>query len=138
MIKDARELFEWTSNQKSHAIRLWDALDSSDRAGQMEALLALISSFIFTKYYPVALSTSLVQFLAVLGIDSEMARLQTAKNYLYMLAGTVYCMQVIALKKLLPASQRKTQTIDSRNHFLSMQQKHLADSTFSPISEALN
>jgi hypothetical protein len=67
-----------------------------------------------------------------------MARLQTAKNYLYMLAGTVYCMQVIALKKLLPASQHKTQTIDSCNYFLSMQQKHLADSTFSLISKALN
>jgi hypothetical protein len=104
----------------------------------MEALLALISSFIFIEYYPMALSTSLVQFLAVLRIDSEMARLRTAKNYLYMLAGTVYCMQVIALEKLLPASQRETQIIDSRNHFLSMQQKHLADGTFSLISKALN
>jgi hypothetical protein len=138
MIKDARELFEWTSDQKSHAIRLWDALDGSDRAGQMEALLASISSFIFTEYYPVALSTGLVQFLAVLGIDSEMARLRTAKNYSYMLAGTVYCMRVIALEKLLPASQRETQTIDSCNHFLSMRQKHLADGTFSLMSEALN
>jgi superfamily II DNA helicase RecQ len=55
-----------------------------------------------------------------------------------MLAETVYCMQVITLKKLLPTSQRETQTIDSRNHFLSMRQKHLADSTFSPISKALN
>jgi hypothetical protein len=86
----------------------------------MEALLALISSFIFTEYYPVALSTGLVQFLAVLGIDLEMACLRTAKNYLYMLAGTVYCMRVIALEKLLPASQRETQMIDSCNYFLSM------------------
>jgi hypothetical protein len=39
----------------------------------------------------VALSTSLVQFLAVLRINLEIAYLQTAKNYLYMLAGTVYC-----------------------------------------------
>jgi hypothetical protein len=47
-------------------------------------------------YHPVALSTGLVQFLAVLGIDPDMARLRTAKNYSYMLAGMVYCTQVIA------------------------------------------
>jgi hypothetical protein len=45
---------------------------------------------------------------------------------------------VIALKKLLPASQCEMQMIDSRNYFLSIQQKHLADSTFSLISKALN
>jgi hypothetical protein len=138
MMNDARELFEQTRDQKSHAIRLWDALDSSDRAGQMEALIASISSFNFTEYHPVALSTGLIQFLAVLGIDSEMARLQTAKNCSYMLAGMLYCMRVIALTKLLPASQRETQTIDSCSQFLSMRHKYLADGTFTLMSEVLN
>jgi hypothetical protein len=39
---------------------LWDALDGDDRGAQTEALLASISLFIFTTYYPVALSTSLI------------------------------------------------------------------------------
>lgn len=83
-MKDARKLFTFTPEQKGCAIRLWDALDGDDRGAQIEALLASISSFIFTKYHLVELTTGLVQFLAVLGIDS---RLRTAKNYSYMLAG---------------------------------------------------
>jgi superfamily II DNA helicase RecQ len=138
LMKDARELFTWTGDQKSWAIKLWDALDGDDRAAQTEALLASISSFIFTAYYPVALSTGLIQFLAVLGIDPDMARLRTAKNYSYMLAGMVYCVRVIALEKLLPKSQRDTQTEHDRNHFLEMRHKYLADGTFSPMSEMLN
>ncbi|RAQ98931.1 recq family helicase [Stemphylium lycopersici] len=31
-MKDARELFTWTDDQKSHAIKLWDALDGDNRA----------------------------------------------------------------------------------------------------------
>ena len=91
MIKDTRELFTWTAEQKLCAIRLWDALNGDDRGAQTEALLASISSFIFTTYHPVALSTGLIQFLAVLGIDVDTGRLRTAKNYLYILAGMVYC-----------------------------------------------
>ena len=66
-VKDARELFAWTDKQKSSGIKLWDALDGDDRAAQAEALLASIGSFVFTTYHPVALSTGLIQFLAVLG-----------------------------------------------------------------------
>ena len=91
-------------------IKLWDALDSDDRAAQTEALLALISLFIFTTYYPVALSTSLIQFLLVIRYNTGTDCLQTARNYLYILAGMVYCVQVIAVKALLPGSQRSTQT----------------------------
>jgi hypothetical protein len=47
-----------------------------------------------------------VQFLAVLGIDIETKRLCTAKNYLYMLAGIVYCARVLGVEKLLPAIER--------------------------------
>jgi hypothetical protein len=36
--------------------------------------------------------------------------LQTAKNYLYMLAGMAYCVRVLALEKLLLEGQRDTQT----------------------------
>lgn len=42
----------------------------------MEALLASISSFTVTAYHPVELTTALVQFLAVLGIDSDSGRIR--------------------------------------------------------------
>jgi len=138
MIKDTRELFTWTAEQKSCAIRLWDALDGDNRGAQTEALLASISSFIFTTYHPVALSTGLIQFLAVLGINVDTGRLRTAKNYSYMLAGIVYCVRVLALEKLLPGGQRDTQTEEDRDSFLATRHKQLADGTFSPISEMIS
>ena len=127
-----------TADQKACAVRLWDALDSGDRGAQMEALLKSISSFIFTTYHPVALSTGLVQFLAVLGIDPDMVRLRAAKNYSYMLAGVVYCTRVIAAETLLPGSQRSTQTEQDLDHFVEMRHKYLADGTFTPMSAMLS
>ena len=138
MMKDARELFAWTDEQKSCAIKLWDALDGDDRGAQTEVLLASISSFIFTTYHPVALSTGLIQFLAVLGIDPDTGRLRTAKNYSYMLAGMVYCVRVVGLEKLLPGWRRDTQTEQDRDRFLAMRHKYLADSTFSLTSEMIS
>jgi len=129
---------EWTDEQKSCGIKLWDALDGDDRAAQTEALLASISSFVFTTYHPVALSTGLIQFLAVLGYDTGTDRLQTAKNYSYILAGIVYCVRVIAVKALLPGSQRRTQTEQDRDRFVEMRQKYLADGSFSPMSEIIS
>jgi hypothetical protein len=57
--------------------------------------------------------------------------LRTAKNYLYILAGIVYCVQVLALEKLLLGGQRNMQTEQDCNCFLAAQHKYLADSTFS-------
>ena len=138
IVKDARELFTWTDKQKLCGIKLWDALDSDDKAAQTEALLALISLFVFTTYHPVALSTSLIQFLAVLRYNTDTDRLQTAKNYLYILAGIVYCVRVVAVKTLLPSSQRSTQTEQDCDCFIKMRQKYLADGSFSPISEIIS
>ena len=72
----------------------------------MEALLASLSSFIFTVYDNEPLSCRLIQFLTVLGINAEMSRLRTAKNYSYMLAGMVYYMRVLGVEKLLPSKER--------------------------------
>jgi hypothetical protein len=55
-----------------------------------------------------------------------------------MLAGIAYCVQVLALEKLLLGGQRNTQTEQDRNRFLAAQYKHLADSTFSPISKMIS
>jgi superfamily II DNA helicase RecQ len=137
-MKDARELFSWKDNQKALAIQLWLALDSGDPAAQIDALLNSLSSFILTSYGNVALSSGLVQFLAVLGIDTETKRLRTAKNYSYMLAGMVYCVRVLGVEKLLPAARRNEQTEEDRDMFLDMRKKYLADGSYSPMSEMIN
>jgi hypothetical protein len=104
----------------------------------MEALLASLSSFIFTVYDDVPLSCGLIQFLAVLGIDLDMGCLRNAKNYLYMLAGMVYCVRVLGVKKLLLLAQRSEQTVKDRERFLSMRHKYMADGTFSPMSKMIS
>jgi hypothetical protein len=79
-----------------------------------------------------------VQFLAILGINREIGRLRTAKNYSFMLAGVVYCVRVLGIKKLLPAGGRDDQTKADREHFMKMREKYLADRLFSPISKIIN
>jgi hypothetical protein len=67
-----------------------------------------------------------------------MGRLRTAKNYLFMLAGMVYCVRVLSLETLLPARGRNRQTKADRNNFIDMRKKYLADGSFSPMSEMIN
>jgi hypothetical protein len=57
----------------------------------------------------------------VLRINIDTDCLQTAKNYLYILAGIVYCVQVLALEKLLLRGQRNTQIEQDYNYFLAAQ-----------------
>jgi hypothetical protein len=80
----------------------------------------------------------LVQFLAVLGIDREIGRLRTAKNYSFMLAGIVYGVRVLGIEKLLPADRRDEQTKADRKHFIKMRESYLADRSFSLISKIIN
>jgi len=74
----------------------------------------------------------------VLGINGEIDRLQTAKNYSYMLASIVYCVRVLAVEKLLPAAQRDEQTNEDRDCFLAKRQKFLANRLYSLISEIIS
>jgi hypothetical protein len=104
----------------------------------MDALLTSLALFIFVKYPREALSCGLVQFLTMLGIDRGMGRLRTAKNYLFMLAGMVYCVRVLGLETLLPARGRDGQTEANYNNFMDMRKKYLADGSFSPISKMIN
>ena len=50
----------------------------------------------------------------------------------------MYCVRVIAAEKLLPGSQRSTQTEQDRDRFLEMRHKYLADGSFSPMSEMIS
>jgi hypothetical protein len=101
LIKNAQELFHWTSRQKELVVALWEMLDSdandnAQRKAQLEVLLNMLVLFVFTLTGDKSFSSGLVHFLAVLGIDSNTNRLRKAKNYSYMLAGVVYCMRVLS------------------------------------------
>jgi hypothetical protein len=69
-MKDARELFSWKDDQKALAVQLWLKLDDGEPAPQMNALLDSLASFILIGYRNDKMSTSLMQYLAMLGIDT--------------------------------------------------------------------
>jgi hypothetical protein len=137
-MKDARELFCWQGEQKQLAIRLWIALEGDDTDAQIQALLNVLAAFIFRPVGDRPFSSGLIHFLAVLGIDAEMDRLRTAKNYSYMLAGVVYCIRVLGVEYLLPAAQRDEQGDEHRERFLQMRRDYLADGSYSPMSEMIS
>jgi hypothetical protein len=65
-----------------------------------------------------------MHFTAVLRIDKNIGCLQIAKNYLYMLAGVLYSILVLAVKKLLSTTKRKEEQLieeqieEARKRFL--------------------
>ncbi|KAL5374996.1 hypothetical protein PMIN06_011931 [Paraphaeosphaeria minitans] len=142
-MKDARELFPWTDEQKRLARALWGSLDSetqddNQREDQLQVLLDSIVSFVLVTSGDKPFSNALVHYLAVLGIDINTHRPRTAKNYSYMLAGVVYCVRVLSIEKLLPAALRDEQTDEDRVRFLQCREKYLSDGSFSPMREALS
>jgi hypothetical protein len=74
----------------------------------------------------------------VLGINREIGRLRIAKNYSFILAGIVYGVRVLGIKKLLPVDYRDEQTEADREHFMKIRESYLADRSFSPMSEMIN
>jgi hypothetical protein len=119
-------------------VALWNTLDGDDRGAQIEALLASLCSFVLVSYGNKPFTSGLIHYLAVLGIDTEINRLRNTKNYLYMLAGMVYCTQVLRAEKLLPVARREEQTEEDRDRFLDMRRRYLADGSYSPISEMIS
>ncbi|KAH7061898.1 hypothetical protein BKA63DRAFT_429663, partial [Paraphoma chrysanthemicola] len=67
----------------------------------IEALLKALALFIFKPVSDRLFSSSLIYFLAVLGINSKINCLREAKHYSYILAGIIYCVRVLSVKKLL-------------------------------------
>jgi hypothetical protein len=51
--------------------------------------------------------SAVLHFLAVLGIDKEIGRLHQANDFLYILAGIVYYVRVLAVKIILPSTERE-------------------------------
>jgi hypothetical protein len=74
----------------------------------------------------------------MLGINREIGRLRIAKNYSFILAGIVYSIRVLSIKKLLPVDRCDKQTKADREHFIKIQESYLADRLFSLISKIIN
>jgi hypothetical protein len=79
-MKDGRELFTWTDEQRQLADRLCDMLAEGERAVQIEALLDSVASFILVTYLREPLSYRLMEFLAVLSIDRDISRMRTTNT----------------------------------------------------------
>ncbi|KAL5371081.1 hypothetical protein DPSP01_014505 [Paraphaeosphaeria sporulosa] len=114
-----------------------DAQDAQ-RECQMQALLKLVTSFMLVTSSDKPFSNALVHYLAMLGIDADIHRPRTVKNYLYILTSMVYCIRVLSIEKLLPAALRDEQTDEDRVRFLQCIEKYLSDGSYSPMSEALS
>lgn len=70
---------------------IWDALDGEDEDAQLETAKFAIASFILQHTGNDPFDSALVHFLAILGIDAEMDRLRTAKNYSYITCSLALC-----------------------------------------------
>ena len=66
-------------------------------------------SFIFEPTSNRLFSSSLIYFLAILGINAKIDRLREAKHYSYILTSVVYYVRVLSIEKLLLAAQRDKQ-----------------------------
>jgi hypothetical protein len=73
----------------------------------MKALLDFYESLIFQRVRRDVFKSTVLHFLAVLGIDEEISQLRQANDFSYMLAGVVYCMQVLAVKIILLTTERE-------------------------------
>ena len=72
-------------------------------------MLEFLGSFIFYTVIDRPFSSTLIHFLAILGIDEEMQRLRLANNYSFILAGMVYCMRALGVEVLLSSAYRDEQ-----------------------------
>jgi hypothetical protein len=61
--------------------------------------------------------SAILHFLAVLRIDEEINRLRQANDFLYILAGVVYYMRVLAVEIILPSIEREDQNEEDNKHF---------------------
>ncbi|KIV98740.1 uncharacterized protein PV09_09492 [Verruconis gallopava] len=118
LFEDARELFPWQGRQKDLARELWAGLEESNEKAHVTLLLRLLDSFIFQNTGDNLFSSGLIHYIAVLRIDTKINRLQTAKNYSYMLASMVYCTRVIAIESLLLSAERQQQGDEDRAGFI--------------------
>jgi hypothetical protein len=119
-------------------MELVHALHLDCEATQVAKAIQLLSAFIFHEVGGHPLTSGLIHFLAILGINANTRRLRLAPDYSYILAGVVYCTRVIAVEALLPAAQREHQGKPARLHFLRQRRSFLVDGSYSPFSAMIS
>jgi hypothetical protein len=96
--------------QNGLEIMLWIILDEDDTDAQLKTLLDVLALPNSKSIGDSPFSSGLKHFLAVLSIHARIDHLNTAKSYLYTLAGVVYCMRVLRNEELLAAAHHNEQT----------------------------
>jgi hypothetical protein len=76
----------------------------------------------------------IIHFAAVLSIIEDENRLRRSDEYLYMLAGFMYCVRVLFIEYTLPAAIRAEQTTEDIDRFLELRKKYLVVRSYSPCS----
>jgi hypothetical protein len=139
VFKDARKLYPWQSRQKDLLRRVREGIENGwDKKSQLKALLDFYESLIFQHVRGDTFKSTILHFLAVLGIDEETKRLRQANDFSYILAGIVYCIRVIAVEVILPSGEREDQGAEDDERFKRTRDDFLADGTYSVMSKALS
>ncbi|KAF2030179.1 hypothetical protein EK21DRAFT_22762, partial [Setomelanomma holmii] len=108
-------LFPWHGRQKQAARRLWRIVlrkggESADAAREMHKyVLRLLQELICQDVRHQPFKSSLVHFLAALGVNLDTLWLRTALEYSSLLGSLVYCVRVLAAEAFLPSEQRDKQ-----------------------------
>ena len=136
---DAKRLFPWQDNVKEILKNIWESIEREDgEEQQLQAISIFFRELIFWKVRGKIFDSTLMHFLAVLGINEDTNRSRGGNDFSYMLAGVVYCSRVLAVEILLPSVERDEQTVDDDRRFLQQRQEYLADDSFSPMSKMLS
>jgi hypothetical protein len=113
-----------------------ESLESrEDEDTQVQKMSMLIMSMILQslKGYD-RFDSPMIYFVAVLGIVEDENRLRRGDEYLYMLAGFMYCVRVLFVEYILPAATRAEQTAEDIDRFLELRKKYLVVGSYSPCS----
>src|SRR6202035_1471903 len=76
----------------------------------------------------------IIHFAAVLGIVEDENRLRRGDEYLYMLAGFMYCVRVLFVEYTLLVATRAEQTTEDIDRFLKLRKKYLVVGSYSLYS----
>jgi hypothetical protein len=100
--------------------------------------LRLSETLICQEVYHQAFNSSLIHFLAALGIHPETSRLRTAAQFSSLLGSLVYCIRVLSVELWLPSCRRAEQGATETLSFLQQRARYLVDGSYSPMSVILS
>lgn len=135
-MKDCCKLTKFTAEQECLIQELYQSLESGDnKEKQTQNMMAVFMSMIVQSLKGLdRFDSPMVHFAAVLGIVEDENRLCRGDKYSYMLAGFMYCVQVLFVKHTLPAATWAEQTAEDIDQFLKLRKKFLVVGSYSLCS----